>query len=442
MTDSSNGIQHAVPGNDADPPPWQFTWAELSGSLGDLGTFLPLVLAMSLVCHFDLGMVLICAGLMNLWTGWRFRQPIPVQPMKAIAAVAITQGMRSGEIAAAGLVVGAVMIGLALSDSIRWAAQWVPKAVVRGIQLGVGISLILKAVQWLFGGVSGTAGGTGTAGLPWLGWDSLLIAAVAAAVLSLSLLRRLPVLLAVFLAGFALIYLRTPEVYDTVRLTLPQWRPTWPGGSDWLAGLLQGAIPQIPLTLLNSVIAVCALSNDYFPGRGATPRRIAASVGVMNLLCIPLGGIPMCHGAGGLAAQYRFGARTGGSAVMLGILNIVLGLAFGCALLNVLSAYPQSILAAMLIFGGGTLAWAAKDSLRGCDAMILLTTAAAIVAYDTTIGFLAGLALAWVLRCGKTQLFQHALPGREIVDVDERLQSRVDVAEFLDGDAPRGDAVE
>ncbi len=421
MTDSSNGILHTVSGNGADPPPWQFTWAELSGSLGDLGTFLPLVLAMSFVCHFDLGIVLICAGLMNLWTGWRFRQPIPVQPMKAIAAVAITQGMRSGEVAAAGLILGAVMIGLAASNTIRWACRWVPKAVVRGIQLGIGMKLILKAIQWVFGGVSWAAGGSGAAGLPWLGWDSVLVGAIAAAVLSLSFLRRLPVLLPVFLAGFVLIYVRTPEVYGSVRLTLPHLQQVWPSGPDWLAGLLQGAIPQIPLTLLNSVIAVCALSSDYFPGRGVSPRRIAASVGIMNLLCVPLGGIPMCHGAGGLAAQYRFGARTGGSTVMLGVLNITLGLAFGCALLGVLSAYPRSILATMLMFGGGTLAWAAKDSLRGWDAVILLPTAATIVAYDTTVGFLAGLALALVLGCGKTRLFQRGPVGCEIVDVDERL---------------------
>lgn len=197
LTDSANGVRRTVTGNEADPPQWQFTWAELSGSLGDLGTFLPLVLTTSLVCGFDLGMVLICAGLMNVWTGWRFRQPIPVQPMKAIAAVAITQGLRSGEVAAAGLILGALMIGLALSDSIRWGAKWVPNAVVRGIQLGVGLNLIFKAVQWVFGG-SGTAGSTALAGLPWVGWDSVLVAGIAAAVLSLSLLRRLPVLLTHF----------------------------------------------------------------------------------------------------------------------------------------------------------------------------------------------------------------------------------------------------
>ena len=122
--------------DDTHTPPWLFTWTEFSGSLGDLGTFLPLVLAMSLVCHLDLGMVLICAGLMNAWSGWVFRQPVPVQPMKAIAAVAIAEGMRSGEIAAAGLISGAVILGLALSGSIGRVARADPQ--IRGARDSTG----------------------------------------------------------------------------------------------------------------------------------------------------------------------------------------------------------------------------------------------------------------------------------------------------------------
>ena len=149
------------------------------------------------------------------------------------------------------------------------------------------------------------------------------------------------------------------------------------------------------------MLAVCVLSNDYFPDHGVSPRRMATSVGMMNLLCIPLGGIPMCHGAGGLAAEYRFGARSGGSGVMLGVLLIFLGFAFGCGLFGLLTAYPRSILAVMLIFSGGMLATAAKDSLRGSDALVVLTTGGLILAFGTAIGFLAGLFLAAILAWGK-----------------------------------------
>ena len=228
-------------GGDTDTQPWLFTWTEFSGSLGDLGTFLPLVLAMSLVCHLDLGMVLICAGLMNAWSGWVFRQPVPVQPMKAIAAVAIAEGMRSGEIAAAGLISGAVILGLALSGSIGWVAARIPKSVVRGIQLGVGTALILKAGQWLFGGSVGTAGVGPPAGLPWIGWDSIVVASVTAAILSLSWFRRVPILLAVFLGGFVLIGFHTPEVYRSVRFSLPDVRINWPGRSGLVGRIVQGS---------------------------------------------------------------------------------------------------------------------------------------------------------------------------------------------------------
>jgi MFS superfamily sulfate permease-like transporter len=229
-----------------------------------------------------------------------------------------------------------------------------------------------------------------------------------------------PILLVVFLAGFVLIALQTPEVYRSVRFSLPEVRIVWPGGPDWSGGLLKGAIPPLPLTLLNSVLAVCALSRDYFPGRGVSPRRMAASVGLMNVLCVPLGGIPMCHGAGGLAAQYRFGARSGGSDVMLGGLLCFFGLAFGCGLLGLLTAYPRSILAVMLIFSGGMLASAAKDSLRGRDALVLLVTAGLILVFGTLIGFLAGLCLAAILAGGKTGPLQGGKIFGGRVDVGQR----------------------
>jgi MFS superfamily sulfate permease-like transporter len=170
-----------------------------------------------------------------------------------------------------------------------------------------------------------------------------------------------------------------------------------PSADQWWTGLTRGAIPQLPLTLLNSVIAVCALSGDYFPGRGVTPRRMAASVGLMNLLCVPFGGMPMCHGAGGLAAQYRFGARTGGSVVMLGAMKILAGLLLGGMLLTTLQHYPTSILAVLVIVAGLTLARAAKDCLHGRTLLIVAVMTGLIVTINTLTGFIVGCAIAAVL---------------------------------------------
>ena len=118
-----------------------FSWAEFSGSLGDLGLFIPLVVAMSSVGSLDLGTILIAAGVMNVATGWFFRQPIPVQPMKAIAAVAITEGLAKGELMASGIVMGAILLAFGLTGTIGAIDRWIPRPLVRGIQLGVGLKL-------------------------------------------------------------------------------------------------------------------------------------------------------------------------------------------------------------------------------------------------------------------------------------------------------------
>ncbi len=350
---------------------------ELSGGLGDLGLFLPLVVAMALATDMDLGVIFIAAGLMNIATGFLFRQPIPVQPMKAIAAVAITEGLMREDIAAAGICMGLIMICLAFSGLADKLDSYAPKAIVRGIQLGVGLKLAAKGI-------------TGISELPLIGLDSVLLAILALVALAVLERRRFPAALLIFLAGFAVLGFASPHVYDDLRLAPPNLALHWPTGSAWTGGFLNGALPQLPLTLLNSVIAVCALSGQYFPGRGITPKRMAASVGIMNLICAPFGAAPMCHGAGGLAAQYRFGARTGGSVVMLGLLKISVGLLLGGSLVGMIQAYPVGILGTMLFLAGFELARSARDLKRFQDVLPALTTAAVILCANTLAGFLAG----------------------------------------------------
>jgi hypothetical protein len=342
------------------------------------------VVALSVGFGLDMGMILICSGLANVVTGLVFRQPIAVQPMKAIAAVAITAGLLKGELVAAGLMMGVLMLGLSLLGAIERIRGVVPYAVVRGIQLGVGLKLALEGINRL-------------GQLPLTGWDSLLTAVVAGALMLSLRTGRRPVLLLIFLSGFLLLFFEAPDIYGSVGFGWPRFQLLWPHPADWYAGLQKGALPQLPLTLMNSVVAVCALSADYFPGRGVAPQYVAASVGLMNLVCVPLSGVPMCHGAGGLAAQYRFGARTGGSVVMLGALKIIAGLAFGGSLLVLLQAYPVAILGPMLVLAGVELARAARDMVRASDLVIGAVTAAFILGWNTLAGFLAGSVASGVL---------------------------------------------
>jgi len=376
MADSDKEVQLQADLERSGGRSFRFSRMEFSGSLGDLGLFLPLVAAMTIALDLNIGMILICAGAMNIFTGILFRQPIPVQPMKAIAIVVITEGLARDEMVAAGLLMGVLI--LVLSGFVTRIIRIIPKAVVRGIQLGVGLKLAAK-------------GAAEIGALEFIGWDSILLAIGVAGFLVVMLSRSKPVLLYVFLVGFLLQYFEMGGDYPAVGFSLPEFGWLWPEASAWKNGFVNGALPQLPLTLLNSVIAVCALSEDYFPGRGIAPRRMSASVGIMNLLCVPLGGIPMCHGAGGLAAQYHFGARTGGSVIMLGLVKIIAGVIFGGAMLELLGSYPMAILGPMLVFAGVELARPAKDIVgnRG-DLTAALFTAGFIVGVNTWVGFLVG----------------------------------------------------
>ncbi len=370
---------------------FRLTREEISGSLGDLGTFLPLTLGYIIRCGLSPAPVFFFAGLWNVVTGLLFRLPVPVQPMKAIAAVAIAEGMTPGEIAASGFLMGAILFLVGLLPGMDRAFARIPRPVVRGIQLGIGTKLLLAGVRSLHS-------------LPLVGWNSLLTASFAVALVVLSRYRRtFPSALVLFLSGFALLLVFRPALFGEMRLSA--WTPSLviPEPSAWWRGLAKGVVPQIPLTLLNSVVAVCALSGDLFPGRRIPEARIARSVGVMNLVSCWFGGMPVCHGSGGLAGQYRFGARTGGSVLFLGAMKMAIGIAAATALLLPLREFPQSILGVFLFFAGLELAQPARDLHRAEDRFVGLLTAGMILAIDVTTGFLAGLlvrAMAGKIRAG------------------------------------------
>ncbi len=375
----------------------RFGVGEWSGALGDLGTFLPLSVAMALVCGLDLGAIFLFAGLGCIASGLVFRLPIPVQPMKALAAVAIADVLTPGAVAASGVFMGVFLLTLALSGLLERAGRFVPTPVVRGIQVAIGLKLALKAVAWATG-VNWSAMTLSVGdGLPLIGADSWLVLVIAAVVLVLGrrMVLALPLL---FIAGLGLIALIEVDAYRITSLGLPRVGLVQPNGGEWLLGLREAAMAQLPLTLLNSVLAVCALSGDLFPGRGVPLRRMALKIGLLNLLTTPLGAMPMCHGAGGLAAQHRFGARTGGSVLILGGGLVVVGLLFGGGLGELLNLYPKSILAVMISLAGWLLASKAFGTRGAANLVVLAVTVGGIVAVNTAVGFLLGMAVAYAMR--------------------------------------------
>ncbi|KAL7918708.1 hypothetical protein ACQKWADRAFT_316261 [Trichoderma austrokoningii] len=333
--------------------------AEISGSLGDLGTLLPLMIALAAKGYIDLGSTLVFSGIFNVVTGAVFGIPLPVQPMKAIAAAAISarEDPSMSVVVAAGQWVGAAVLLMSITGLLRAAVAFVPIPVVKGIQLGAGLSLII---------------GAGSSLLQPLGWlhpalDNRLWALAAFLVLIVTQnMPRFPYALGFFLLALVLalaqvLLASSPSPGDGGSLPWFQvWRPrfvlpSWIGEGD--APALWMAVGQLPLTTLNSIIAVSALAGDLLPDiPSPSVTAIGLSVALMNLSGTWFGAMPVCHGAGGLAAQYRFGARSGASVIILGLFKVVLGLLFGQTLVHLLTEIPHGLLGVMVVAAGLELA--------------------------------------------------------------------------------------
>ena len=333
----------------------RFILTETIGSLGDMGTFVPIVIALVMLVGMDAATILVFAGLANIVTGLVFRIPIPVQPMKAIAALAIVGHMTASQVCAAGVLVGILLLALALLGMIRHLDRIIPNPVVRAIQLSVAVKLGLKALSLGFLDPA-------TQSLrPMWGPNGLVVLAVAGAILLLLVGRWRWAALGLVFLGLIVAAHASPALLSTTNVTF--WQPSMVSlDAGELFGALRGAIAQIPLTLLNSVFAVSLLAAKLLPatGKHATPVKTALSVGFMNLLSCPFGGIPVCHGSGGLAAQYAFGARTGLSMVILGAAKLLAGLLFGAAALAWMQAFPVTVLAAFLLLAALALGQASR----------------------------------------------------------------------------------
>ncbi|KAK8933470.1 Molybdate transporter 2 [Platanthera zijinensis] len=393
-------------------------WSELSGAVGDLGTYIPIVLALSLVNGLDLGTTLIFTALYNAITGLLFGIPIPVQPMKSIAAVAISPSSRLSlpQIMAAGLSTASALLLLGASGLMSVFYRLIPLPVVRGVQLSQGLAFAFSAISYITLNQDLSSGKT-AGSRPFLGPDGLLLALSALLFILLSSgagnERRLlvPSALIVFFLGFILCFARDPSVIKNLKLGPSPLRVmaiTW---EDWKIGFIRGAIPQIPLSVLNSVVAVCKLSGDLFPDREASVAAVSISVGLMNWAGCWFGAMPVCHGAGGLAGQYRFGGRSGLSVLFLAAGKMLLGLMFGNSFVRILGQFPVGILGVLLLFSGVELAMASRDMGSKEESFVMLVSAAVSIKSSAAAGFVCGLLIVLVLRIREVEWF-HLLRGR------------------------------
>ncbi|HKK14669.1 MAG TPA: putative sulfate/molybdate transporter [Gammaproteobacteria bacterium] len=357
----------------------RFGYTEWAGAFGDLGTLIPFVLAYVTLVDVDPGGILLGFGLALVGAGAYYRTPFPVQPMKAIGAAAATQATHGfvvtpGAVYGAGLATGVFWVFLAATGLAERLARATPRPVVAGLILGLGVTFVVRGV-----------------GLMAHGWW------LAAGAVGLALLsgRRLPAMFVLLLLGAGAAVVTHPGLAADLaalrpHFSLPPFGPAHISPADLAGGVVFLALPQIPLTLGNAFIAIHEENNRLFPDRPVTERQVAVSTGLMNLASPLVGGVPMCHGAGGMAGHVRFGARTGGAPLILGVLLLVIALFFSDSVTVIFALFPAPVLGVILALAGVQLAAGPRWIGVGYGAATVAVLTAAVALWNVAAAFGVG----------------------------------------------------
>lgn len=382
MADNHTGNTQAASGNRYDRMEW-------AGAFGDLGTLIPFIVAYISLLKMDPYGVLLAFGIAKIVSGLYYKTPFPIQPMKAIGAVATTQAAQTititpNAVYGAGIVTGVIWLLLGLTGAAKKVADIVSRPVAVGIVMGLGFSFMLEGVKmmannWLLGG-----------------------AALLGTMLLLSN-RAVPVMFLLLIFGAIVAVLQDSALLAELAAISAEFRlPSFTLGSmtmqEFVVGAVFLALPQIPLTLGNAVLAITEENNRLFPDRPVTEKKVAISTGIMNLLGPVIGGVPMCHGAGGMAGHVRFGARTGGSLVILGVLILGIALLFSSSVETIFRIFPAPVLGVILFLTGAQLALGSCDFGKNKnDRFVTLITAACAI-WNIGLAFVVGVVTYHLLK--------------------------------------------
>lgn len=362
----------------------KFNKQEFAGAFGDIGTDFPLIVAMILAANLHAPSVLIVYGLMQILTGLTYKIPMPVQPLKAMATLVIAQKIAGPVLLGAGLSIGVVMLVLSLTGLLDKLTKLVPKAVIRGLQLGLGISLCSLACK------------------EYIAADKLwgYVLAFGAFLIVIFFIdnKKLPASILVIGLGFLYAFIVNVDfqaLFQAVGVSFP--RTTVPTLEDVSKGFVLLALPQIPLSLGNSIMATKQVTSDLFPERtDLTVKKIGITYSLMNLLVPFVGGVPVCHGAGGMIGHYTFGGRTGGSVIIYGLLYIGIGVFFGNSFEEVIKVFPLPILGVILLFEGISLMLLVKDTVQDKKGFVIAILVGAL-AFGLPYGFMVSMIVGTAL---------------------------------------------
>jgi hypothetical protein len=375
----------------ASAPAIRFDRNELAGAFGDIGTDLPLVVGMILAAHLDVASVLVLFGAMQVMTALFYRMPMPAQPLKAVAVIVIAQ--KAGQkitpdiLYGGGLAIGLSMLVLTFTGLVDWFGKVIPKPVVRGIQFGLGLQLATLALKDY---------------VPHDGASGYAIAGIAFTLgVFLYGNRKVPAALCLVLIGivYAIVSLKFNlfAASQSIGLHLPQLH--LPTREAIVTGFLLLALPQIPLSIGNSILAARQTAQDLFPDRAPGLRKISLTYSLMNLVNPFFGGVPTCHGSGGLAGHYTFGARTGGSIIIYGSIYLVIGLLFAGGFENVIQVFPLPILGVILLFEGIALILLTRDVVDQ-KFNLFIVALVGLIANGLPYGYLIAMVIGTVLAHG------------------------------------------
>jgi SulP family sulfate permease len=370
---------------------FRFTLAEFSGSLADLGVMLPLVLALISLNGMNAISAFVGIGLAYMLTAIVYRLPIPVQPLKSVSAVALSMGLAPAVIITGAIWNAIAFLGMGLIGLDKWVHKAFPKPVVRGIQLGLAYLLFKSAWKLVTTQNTSWKGGFKLSEY-FLSWNLVLVAGTLVVLIIFMRWKKDWAALGVILfgLGISLYHIGLPSL--TLGFNIPHLFPLVPTWQQLWQGFLVLALPQIPLSLGNSVYATTDAAQQYFAERATrvTPRRLMITMGINDTIATIFGGIPVCHGCGGLTAHYRLGARTGGAPLIIGFIFLSLGLFGGTAIMNIFSFIPFAVLGVLLAYVGWQHAFLIKD-LRGWREILtaLLVLALTIPTGNLAVGFLS-----------------------------------------------------
>ena len=352
---------------------FEFSIREFAGSLGDFGTLIPFTVGYIVICGFDPTGLLIGIGLTNIILAMIYKLPLPVQPKKVIGSVSLAEKWSMNRVLGAGFSVGIVWVIISFSTRLSNLLEKIPNSLVRGIQLGLAFTLAMAATEMIN--------------------QNIMFSAVLIMVAFL-LLKNRYIPSSIFLVLFGFIY---SVVIGSLNLSEVAIGFSLPSISlftldDMVYGFIYAGFAQLFLTLTNAVVATVALIHDLFPNRkDVTPRNLLQNMGAMNMTIPFIGGMPLCHGAGGLAAQYLFGARTGGAILMEGLLEISLGLFFSESLVTIFTSFPMFVVGVMLLMTSFELGRVSFKVEGEKNIFTMLVTATLSTVFNIAIGFLGGL---------------------------------------------------